>query len=329
MNKIYAAITAVHGYVPADKLTNADLEKMVETSDQWILERTGIIERRILKDPNLVSSDMGIEVVRGLCEKTGTDPKTIDMIIVATMTADQPCPTNANIIANKSGATKAASFDMNVACSGFVYALSVASQFIETGRYKKIIVIGMDKMSSIIDYQDRNTCIIFGDGAAGVLLEPNINGDGVQDFILHSDGSGKDLLCQIAGGSAMPASVETIEKRLHFLRQDGKVVFKYAVSGMVSVTKEIMTKNALTTDQIDWLVPHQANIRIIDVVGEQLGIDKKKVMVNIQKYGNTTAATIPLCLWDYEKQMKKGDNIVLSSFGAGFTWGAVYLKWAY
>ena len=325
-NKIKAAITAVDGYVPPNKLTNSDLEKMVDTNSTWILERTGILERGILPQ-GTPSSDMGTKVLKGLCEKRGISPELIDMVIVATATPDYPCPANANLIAHKAGAKNAASFDLNAACSGFIYALSVGAQFIETGKYKKVAVIGMDQMSSIIDYQDRNTCVIFGDGAAGVLLEPDQ--EGVQDFILHSDGSGEEFLQVPAGGSLKPITHEVIDDRSNFLKQDGKVVFKYAVNGMVSVTKDIMEANNLTANQLNWLVPHQANLRIIEKVGEQLKIEPEKVIVNIEKYGNTTAATIPLCLYDYENKFKKGDNIILVAFGAGFTWGAVYLKWMY
>lgn len=324
--RIKAAITAVDGYVPPNKLTNSDLEKMVETSSAWILERTGIAERGILPK-GTPSSDMGAQVLKNLCEKRGISPEAIELVIVATATPDYPCPANANLVAYKAGAKNAASFDLNAACSGFIYALSVGAQFIETGKYKKVVVIGMDQMSSIVDYQDRNTCIIFGDGAAGVLLEPDQKG--IQDFILHADGSGGEFLQVPAGGSLLPVTHEVIDNRSHFLKQDGKVVFKYAINGMVAVTKEILEKNNLAIDQIDWLVPHQANIRIIEMVGQQLEIDPKKVIVNIEKYGNTTAATIPLCLYDYEKKFKKGDNIILVAFGGGFTWGAVYLKWMY
>lgn len=328
MKKIKAHITAVHGFVPEKKLTNQDLEKMVATSDQWITERTGIKERRILSSDR-PSSSMGVEVAKGLCDQKNIDPMEIDLVLVATNTADYIFPGNANIISHQIGAKNAASFDMSVACSGFVYALSTASQFIETGKYKKIIVIGMDKMSSVIDYQDRNTCIIFGDGAAGVLLEPGDENWGVLDFELHSDGAGKELLYQPAGGSFKPASIETVQNREHFLKQDGKTVFKHAVHGMSQVTKKILEKNQCSISELDWLVPHQANSRIIHTVGEYLGFPIEKVMMNIEKYGNTTAATIPLCLWTYKDQLKKGDRLVLTSFGAGFTWGAVYVKWAF
>jgi len=327
MNKIHAAITGVQGFVPKDVLSNEDLAKMVDTSDEWITSRTGIKERRIMKDG--ASSDMAAQAVQALLKKTNTDPAEIELVVLATVTPDYPFPSTANVLCDKVGMSNAWSFDLNAACSGFIYALSTASQFIETGKYKKVIVVGVDKMTSIIDYEDRTTCVIFGDGAGAVLLEPNQEGLGVQDFILHSDGSGREFLVQPAGGSMNPASIATVENRQHFVKQEGKQVFKFAVTNMAEVSAAIMEKNNLTSDDVAWLVPHQANLRIIDATANRMGLPKEKVMINIQKYGNTTAGTLPLCLWDYEKQLKKGDNIVLSAFGGGFTWGAVYLKWAY
>ena len=327
MNKIHAAITGVQGFVPKDVLSNEDLAKMVDTSDEWITTRTGIKERRIMKDG--ASSDMAAKAVQALLKKTNTDPAEIELVVLATVTPDYPFPSTANVLCDKVGMSNAWSFDLNAACSGFIYALSTASQFIETGKYKKVIVVGVDKMTSIIDYEDRTTCVIFGDGAGAVLLEPNQEGLGVQDFILHSDGSGREFLVQPAGGSMNPASIATVENRQHFVKQEGKQVFKFAVTNMAEVSAAIMEKNNLTSDDVAWLVPHQANLRIIDATANRMGLPKEKVMINIQKYGNTTAGTLPLCLWDYEKQLKKGDNIVLSAFGGGFTWGAVYLKWAY
>ncbi len=327
MSKIYAAITGVQGYVPKDVLSNEDLSKIVDTSDEWITTRTGIKERRILK--NGASSDMGAKAVVALLEKTQTNPLDIELVVVATVTPDHPFPSTANILCDKVGMTNAWSFDVNAACSGFIFALSTASQFIETGRHKKVIVVGVDKMTSIVDYEDRTTCVIFGDGAGAVLLEPSQDGLGIQDFLLHSDGSGREFLVQPAGGSANPASITTVENRQHFVKQEGKQVFKFAVTNMAEVSAEIMEKNNLSSDDVAWLVPHQANLRIIDATANRMGLSKEKVMINIQKYGNTTAGTLPLCLWDYENQLKKGDNIILSAFGGGFTWGAVYIKWAY
>jgi 3-oxoacyl-[acyl-carrier-protein] synthase-3 len=327
MNKITAAITGVQGFVPKDVLSNEDLAKIVDTSDEWITSRTGIKERRVLK--NGASSDMAAEAVKGLLEKTNTDPLDIDLVVLATVTPDYPFPSTANVLCDKVGMKNAWGYDLIAACSGFIYALSTGSQFIETGRYKKVIVVGVDKMTSILDYQDRTTCVIFGDGAGAVLLEPNNEGLGVQDFILKSDGSGREYLVQPAGGSLNPPTHETVENRLHFVKQEGKQVFKFAVTNMAEVSAEIMDKNNLTSDDVDWLVPHQANLRIIDATANRMGLPKEKVMINIEKYGNTTAGTLPLCLWDYEKQLKKGDTLILSAFGGGFTWGAVYLKWAY
>ncbi len=325
--KTTAAITGVQGYLPEHILSNEDLSKIVDTSDEWITTRTGIKERRIMKDG--ASSDMGVEAVKGLLEKTNTSADEIDLVIVATVTPDYPFPSTSNVICDKVGMKNAWGYDLIAACSGFIYGLATGAQFIETGRYKKVIVVGVDKMSSIIDYQDRTTCVIFGDGCGAVMLEPDTEGFGVQDFMLHADGSGRQYLLQPAGGSASPATVETVEKREHFVHQEGKQVFKFAVTNMADVSAAIMDKNNLTSDDVDWLVPHQANLRIIDATANRMGLAKEKVMINIQKYGNTTAGTLPLCLWDYEKQLKKGDNIILSAFGGGFTWGAVYLKWAY
>lgn len=329
MTKLRAAITAVNGYVPEDKLTNADLEKIVDTNDEWIKSRTGISERRILKDPTKASSDMGAEAVKGLLKKRGISPDEIDMVICATATPDHLFPATANIISDKCGIKNAWSYDIMAACSGFLYAITTASQFIETGKYKKIIVVGADKMSSIVDYTDRTTCIIFGDGAGAVLLEPNEEGYGIQDTILHTDGSGQAHLHQKAGGSLNPASIKTVQNKDHYIFQEGRTVFKFAVSKMADVSAEILEKNNLTGDDVDWLVPHQANLRIIDATANRMGLDPSKVMINIQKYGNTTNGTIPICLWEWENQLKKGDVIILAAFGGGFTWGAVYLKWAY
>ena len=327
MNKITAAITGVQGFVPKDVLSNEDLAKIVDTSDEWITSRTGIKERRIMK--NGASSDMAAEAVKGLLEKTNTNPLDVDLVVLATVTPDYPFPSTANVLCDKTGMKNAWGFDLIAACSGFIYALSTGAQFIENGKYKKVIVVGVDKMTSILDYQDRTTCVIFGDGAGAVLLEPNTEGLGVQDFILRSDGAGREFLVQPAGGSANPPTHETVEKRLHYVKQEGKQVFKFAVTNMAEVSAEIMEKNNLTSDDVDWLVPHQANLRIIDATADRMGLPKEKVMINIEKYGNTTAGTLPLCLWDYEKQLKKGDTLILSAFGGGFTWGAVYLKWAY
>lgn len=327
MGKITAAITGVQGYLPKDIVTNHDLAKIVDTTDEWITTRTGISERRILKEG--ASSDMAAEAVKELLAKKGLDPLDIELVIVATVTPDYPFPSTANVVCDKTGMSNAWGFDLIAACSGFIYALQTGTKFIESGTHKKVLVIGVDKMSSILDYQDRATCVIFGDGAGVVLLEPNEEGLGIQDAILRSDGSGRKYLIQPAGGSAMPPSIQTVEERLHFVKQEGKTVFKFAVTNMAEVSAEIMEKNNLKSEDVDWLVPHQANLRIIDATAERMGLPKEKVMINIQKYGNTTAGTLPLCLWDWEKQLKKGDNIILSAFGGGFTWGAVYLKWAY
>ncbi len=327
--KITAAITAVAGWVPEDRLTNFDLEKMVDTNDEWIRTRTGISERRILKGEGLATSDMVAPAVLDLCKKRGIDPKEIDCLIVATVTPDMVFPATANIVCDKIGASNAWGFDLSAACSGFLFALSTGASFIETGRYKKVVVAGADKMSSIIDYTDRNTCVLFGDGAACVLLEANEEGYGIQDSILRTDGAGRNFLHMKAGGSLKPASIETVTNREHFAYQEGQQVFKFAVKGMADVSAELMEKNNLKAEDISWLVPHQANLRIIDATANRMGLPKEKVMINIGKYGNTTAATIPLCLWEWEKQLHKGDNIVLAAFGGGFTWGAIWVKWAY
>jgi 3-oxoacyl-[acyl-carrier-protein] synthase III len=329
MQKITAAITSVGGYVPEYKLTNFELEKMVDTNDEWIRTRTGVEERRILKGEGLGSSDMAVPAVQELCRKRGIDPLEIDCIICATVTPDMVFPATANIIADKLGATNAFGFDLSAACSGFLYALTTGASFIESGRYKKVVVVGVDKMSAIIDYSDRATCIIFGDGAGAVLLEPNEEGSGVLDSILRSDGSGAKYLHMKAGGSVKPATVETVLAKEHYAYQEGQTVFKFAVKGMADVSYELMERNNLTADDVAWLVPHQANLRIIDATANRMGLPKEKVMVNIQKFGNTTAATLPLCLWEWESQLKKGDNIILAAFGGGFTWGATWLKWAY
>jgi 3-oxoacyl-[acyl-carrier-protein] synthase-3 len=327
MKKITAAITGVQGYVPEYVMTNEELSTLVDTSDEWILSRTGIKERRVMKDG--ASSDMAAAAVAQLLEKKGIDPMDIELVICATVTPDYPFPSTANVICDKVGMKNAWGYDCIAACSGFIYALSTGAQFIETGRHKKVIVIGVDKMTSILDYEDRTTCVIFGDGAGAVLLEPNEEGLGVLDFILKSDGSGRQYLIQPAGGSANPPTHQTVDDRMHFVKQEGKAVFKFAVTNMAEVSAEIMEKNNLSSEDVDWLVPHQANLRIIDATANRMGLPKEKVMINIEKYGNTTAGTLPLCLWDYESQLKKGDTLILSAFGGGFTWGAVYLKWAY
>lgn len=327
MSKITAAITGVCGYLPPEIVTNEDLSKIVDTSDEWITSRTGIKERRILREGG--ASDIAAEAVKGLLAKMKIDPLDIELVILATVTPDYPFPSTANVVCDKVGMTNAWGFDLKAACSGFIYALTTGATFIENGKYKKVLVIGVDKMSSILDYEDRATCVIFGDGGGAVLLEPNTEGLGVQDSILKSDGSGRQYLIQPAGGSVNPPTHETVENRMHFVKQEGKQVFKFAVTNMAEVSAEIMERNHLTSEDVDWLVPHQANLRIIDATADRMGLPKEKVMVNIQRYGNTTAGTLPLCLWDWESQLKKGDNIILSAFGGGFTWGAVYLKWAY
>ena len=329
MNKITAAITAVGGYVPEYRLTNAELEKMVETNDEWIRTRTGIEERRILKEPGKATSDLCVPAVQEILRKKNLNPKEIDCIICATVTPDMVFPATANIVADKVGATNSFSYDISAACSGFLFALTTGAAYIESGRYKKVIVIGADKMSAIIDYTDRATCIIFGDGAGAVLLEADTEGYGLIDSVLKSDGSGRDFLHMKAGGSLKPATVESVTAKEHYVYQEGKTVFKFAVVGMADVSAQIMERNNLTADDIAWLVPHQANLRIIDATAARMNLPKEKVMINIQKYGNTTAGTLPLCLWDWEKQLKRGDNIVLAAFGGGFTWGASLIKWAY
>lgn len=329
MSKPLAAITGVGGYVPDYRLTNAELEKMVETSDEWIMTRTGIKERRILKGEGLATSDMCVEAVRNLLEKTGNKATDIEMLIVATTTPDHPFPATANIACDKLGCNHILSYDISAACSGFLYALTTGAKFIESGMYKKVVVVGADKMSSIINYADRTTCVIFGDGAGAVMLEPSEDGTGIVDSVLKSDGSGRFYLHQKAGGSAKPASHETVDSHEHSVYQEGKTVFKFAVKNMADVAEEIMKRNNLKSEDIAWLVPHQANLRIIDATAERMGLPKEKVMINIEKYGNTTAGTLPLCLWEWEPRLKKGDNIVLAAFGGGFTWGATYIKWAY
>jgi 3-oxoacyl-[acyl-carrier-protein] synthase III len=329
MKKTRAVITGVHGWVPEYILTNRELETMVDTNDEWIVTRTGIKERRILKGENQGTSVIGINAVKGLLKKTNTDPEDIDLIICATVTPDMPFPATANIIADGVGAKNSFSFDISAACSGFLYALTMGSQFIETGMHKKVIVVGADKMSSIIDYEDRATCIIFGDGGGAVLLEPTEEEFGVMDSLLHADGSGAPYLHMKAGGSRKPASVETVTAREHFAYQEGSTVFKFAVTNMAEVSAQVMERNNLTAADVAWLVPHQANKRIIDATANRMGIGPEKVMLNIEKYGNTTAGTLPLCLWDYEPLLKKGDNLILAAFGGGFTWGAIYLKWGY
>jgi len=324
-----AAITGVHGYVPDYVLTNKELETMVETSEDWIVSRTGIHERRILKGENQGTSVIGAKAMQGLLEKTNTNPEDIDLIICATVTPDMPFPATANIIGDMVGAKNAFSYDLSAACSGFLYALATGASFIASGTYKKVVVIGADKMSSIIDYTDRTTCIIFGDGGGAVLLEPSEDENGIMDSILKSDGSGAPYLHMKAGGSRKPATTETIAAREHFAYQEGSTVFKFAVTNMAQVAAEVMERNNLTGDDITYLVPHQANKRIIDATAKRMGIGSDKVMLNIEKYGNTTAGTLPLCLWDYEKKLKAGDNIVLAAFGGGFTWGATWIKWSY
>jgi len=329
MSKIHAAITAVNGYVPDYILTNKEMESLVDTTDEWITSRTGIKERRILKGEGLGTSDMAVHAVNGLLKKRGISADELELIIFCTTTPDLPFPASANILADKIGAKNAWGFDLQAACSGFIYGISAASQFIESGKHKKILVVGGDKMSSIINYEDRTTCIIFGDGCGAVLLEPNEEGNGVMDSILKSDGSGRQYLHQKAGGSARPASHETIDNHEHFVYQEGQAVFKFAVTNMANVAAEIMDRNHLTAADVTWLVPHQANKRIIDATASRMGVGPEKVMINIERYGNTTNGTIPLCLWEWESKLKKGDNIILAAFGGGFTWGSVYLKWAY
>jgi 3-oxoacyl-[acyl-carrier-protein] synthase III len=329
MEKISAAITSVGAYLPEYRLTNQILETMVDTNDEWIKTRTGISERRILKGEGLASSDMAAEAVKEILKKRNIDASEIDCLICATVTPDMLFPSTANITCDKVGIKNILSFDINAACSGFLFALTTGAAFIESGRYKKVIIVGVDKMSSIVDYTDRATCIIFGDAAAGVLLEATTEESGIRDSILKSDGAGRQFLHQKAGGSQKPSSVETVLAKEHFVYQEGQTVFKFAVKGMADVSFELMERNGLKGDDIAWLVPHQANLRIIDATANRAGIPPEKVMVNIEKYGNTTAATIPLCLWEWESKLKKGDNLILAAFGGGFTWGATWLKWHY
>jgi 3-oxoacyl-[acyl-carrier-protein] synthase-3 len=329
MGKINAAITGVQGYVPEYVLTNKELETLVDTNDEWIVSRTGVKERRILKEEGKGSSDLGTQAIKGLLAKTNTSAEEIDLIICATATPDMVFPSTACIIANNVGAKNAFAYDLMAACSGFLFALSTASKFIETGTYKKVIVVGADKMSSIVDYTERATCIIFGDGAGAVLLEPTEDGLGIQDAILRSDGAGMEFLHMKAGGSAKPASHATIDAKEHYIFQDGQPVFKAAVKSMADVSEEIMERNNLSADDVAWLVPHQANKRIIDATARRMGVGNEKVMLNIEKYGNTTNGTIPLCLWEWENKLNKGDNIILAAFGGGFTWGSIFIKWAY
>ncbi|VAW28115.1 3-oxoacyl-[acyl-carrier-protein] synthase, KASIII [hydrothermal vent metagenome] len=329
MAKLRAAIKGIHAWAPKDILTNKELERMVDTTDDWIVSRTGIRERHILKGEGLGTSDMGVEAVKGLLEKTGTKPEEVDLLICATVTPDMQFPATANIISDKAGIRNAFSFDMNAACSTFIFALETASKYVESGEYKKVIVVGGDKMSSIIDYTDRATCVIFGDAAGAVLLEPTTEELGIMDHRFYTDGSGRIHLHQKAGGSVRPASHATVDAREHFVYQEGQPVFKFAVTNMADVAAEIMERNNLTSDNISWLVPHQANLRIIEATARRMKLDKERVMINIQRYGNTTNGTIPMCLYEWEDQLKKGDNVVLAAFGGGFTWGAIYLKWAY
>ncbi|MCZ2443588.1 MAG: ketoacyl-ACP synthase III [Flavobacteriales bacterium] len=329
MSKLRAAITGIQGYIPDYVLTNKELEGMVDTTDEWIVSRTGIRERRILKGKDAGTSIMGIEAVKKLLEKKQIHPSEIDLLICATVTPDMVFPATANLITDAIGAVNAFSYDLNAACSGFIYALSTGAAFIESGKYKKVIVVGADKMSSIIDYTDRATCIIFGDGAGAVLLEPTYEEEGVMDYILHSDGSGAQYLHQKAGGSRRPPTHQTVDAHDHYVYQEGQAVFKFAVKNMADVSAEIMERNHLSSDDVAFLVPHQANKRIIDATAHRIGLADDKVMLNIDRYGNTTSGTIPLCLWEYESKLKKGDNLIISAFGGGFTWGAIYVKWAY
>jgi len=329
MTKITAAITAVNAWVPDYLLTNKVLETMIDTTDEWITSRTGIKERHILKTPGEATSDIGARAVEGLLKKRGISAEEIDLIICATTTPDMQFPATANIISDKVGAKNAFSYDINAACSGFIFALATGSKFIETGQYKKVIVVGADKMSSIIDYTDRATCVIFGDGGGAVLLEPNTEGYGILDSILRTDGSGRAHLHQKAGGSLKPASAETVAAKEHYVYQEGQTVFKFAVTNMADVSAEIMERNHLTSDDVAWLIPHQADKRIIDATARRMGVSDEKVTLNIERYGNTTNGTIPLCLWEWENKFKKGDNIIIAAFGGGFTWGSIWVKWAY
>jgi len=329
MEKIRAAITAVNAWVPDYVLNNAEIEKMVDTTDEWIMTRTGIKERHILKGEGKGSSDIAVEAVKGLLQKRGIGPEEIEMVICATTTPDMQFPATANIISDKVGMVNAFGYDINAACSGFIYALVTGSKFIESGQYKKVLVVGVDKMSSIIDYTDRATCVIFGDGGGAVLLEPDNSGNGIMDSILRSDGSGRVYLHQKAGGSVLPASHATVDAKQHFVYQEGQAVFKFAVTKMADVSAEIMERNHLKADDVAWLVPHQANKRIIDATANRMGLGNEKVMLNIERFGNTTNGTIPICLWEWEKRLHKGDVVILAAFGGGFTWGSVYIRWAY
>lgn len=329
MKKIRAAITGIHAWAPEYRLTNQELSKMVDTSDEWIMQRVGIKERRILKGEGLGSSDLGEKAVKGLLLKTNTAPEEIDLLICSTVTPDMPFPATANIISDKCGIKNAFSFDLNAACSGFLFALQTGASFVESGRYKKVVIVGADKMSSITDYTDRTTCPLFGDASGAVLLEPTTEEFGIMDHIFYTDGSGRKYLHQKAGGSVRPSTHETVDAKEHFIYQEGQSVFKFAVLNMADVAAEIMVRNNLKSEDIAWLVPHQANLRIIDATGRRMGISPEKVMINIENYGNTTTATIPLCMWEYESQLKKGDILILAAFGGGFTWGSIYLKWAY
>ena len=329
MTSIKAAITGIQGWVPPYILTNKELESIVDTTDEWIMSRTGIKERHILKGDGLGTSDMAAEAVKGLLEKTGTKPEEIEMVLCATVTPDMIFPATANIVSDKVGIKNAFSFDMNAACSGLLYALVTASKYIETGACKKIIVIGADKMSSITDYTNRETCVLFGDAAGAILLEPTTENVGIMDSILHCDGAGRNYLHMKAGGSVKPPTYDTIDAREHFVYQEGQQVFKFAVTKMADVAAEIMARNNLRSEDIAYLVPHQANLRIIDATARRMGIGTEQVMINIERYGNTTGGTIPLCLWEWENKLKKGDNIILAAFGGGFTWGSIWLKWAY
>ncbi len=329
MQKVTAAITATGHYVPEDILSNKDLEQMVDTNDEWITTRTGIKERRILKEEGKGSSYLGIKACENLIDKSGLDPKEIDLLIVATATPDMPVASTAAFVASEIGATNAFSYDLQAACSSFLFGMSTAASYIESGRYKKILLVGADKMSSIIDYKDRSTCIIFGDGAGCVLFEPNHEGLGLQDEYLRTDGVGRNFLKIDAGGSILPADENTVANRQHYVFQDGRTVFKFAVSNMADVSAKIMKRNNLSADDVNWLVAHQANKRIIDATSKRMNLNDEKVLMNIQRYGNTTSATLPLLLTDYEHQLKKGDNIIFAAFGGGFSWGSIYLKWAY
>lgn len=329
MEKIRAAITGINAWVPEYRLTNNELSTMVDTSDEWIMQRVGIKERRILKGEGLGTSDLGSQAVRGLLEKTGTSADEIELLICSTVTPDMLFPATANIISEKAGIKKAFSFDLNAACSGFIFALQTGASFIESGKYKKVIVVGADKMSSITDYSDRTTCPLFGDAAGAVLLEPATEDVGIIDHVFYSDGSGAKYLHMKAGGSVRPPSHDTVDAKEHYIYQEGQSVFKFAVVSMADVAVEIMERNNLKAEDISWLVPHQANLRIIDATGRRMGLPNEKVMINIENYGNTTTATIPLCLWEYEHKLKKGDVLILAAFGGGFTWGSIYIRWAY